>query len=263
MARVHPQALVDPSAILEDDVIVEAFAMIGPGVTVGPGTHLHPYARIVANTRLGARNQIHSHAVIGGDPQDKKYRGEETWLEVGDNNTFRECVTINRGTVQDGGITRVGSRNWVMAYVHIAHDCHLGSDTILANAVQLAGHVRVGDFAILGGLTGVHQFVQVGAHAMTGAGTTLLQDLPPYMICNGNPAQAHGLNSEGLRRRGFSASQISLLKRAYRILYKSGLGLEPAIEELRQMLLVADTEDQPVLHRLIDFLQGVGRGIVR
>lgn len=263
MALIDRNAHVDPTAVLAEDVVVEAFAVVGPRVSIGAGSRIASFARVVCNTRLGERNHLHSHAVIGGDPQDKKFKGEETWLEIGDDNTFREAVTVNRGTVQDGGVTRVGSRNWVMAYVHIAHDCQVGSDTILANAVQLAGHVRVGDFAILGGLTGVHQFVQVGAHSMSGAGTTLLQDLPPYVMCNGNPAEAHGLNSEGLRRRGYTESQISLLKRAYRLVYKSGLGLEAAIAELQTLEAGASDSDLEVLRRLTGFLQGARRGIVR
>lgn len=270
MSLIHPTAIIDSTAELDPSVQVGAFAMVGPRVRVGAGTKIHPYAQVVQDTTLGERNTIHSHAVIGGDPQDKKYAGEPTRLTIGDGNLFRECVTVNRGTVQDGGLTTVGSNNWVMAYVHIAHDCHIGSNTIIANACQVAGHVHLGDFAILGGNTGVHQFVHIGAHAMTGGGTTLLQDLPPYVICSGNPAAAHGLNSEGLRRRGFSPEQLSAIKRAYKTIYKSSLTLAEAIATLRQehsaLLSSALPSEQTAakdLERLISFLDRPGRGIVR
>jgi UDP-N-acetylglucosamine acyltransferase len=203
--------------------------------------------------------------VIGGSPQDKKYKGEATRLEIGDHNTFRECCTVNLGTVQDVGVTRIGSDNWIMAYVHIAHDCQVGSHTIMANATQLAGHVTVGDWAILGGITGVHQFVKIGAHAMTGAGTTLLQDLPPYVMANGNPAGAHGVNTEGLKRRGFSDHQIMSIRRAYNALYNSGNTLAQAIQALSdpQVIGATDASDLAAVQPLVDFLKSATRGIVR
>jgi UDP-N-acetylglucosamine acyltransferase len=226
---------------------------------------IHTYAQVIGHTRLGKANVIHSHGVIGGPPQDKKYKGEPTRLEIGDHNVFRECCTVNTGTVQDVGVTRVGHYNWIMAYVHIAHDCQVGSHTIMANATQLAGHVHVGDWAILGGITGVHQFVKIGAHAMTGAGTTLLQDLPPYVMATGNPASAHGINSEGLKRRGFSESQITVLKRAYKVLYKGGHTLSDAMALMADptQMGIADDQDRQVLDALRDFLGNVRRGIVR
>jgi len=265
MARIHPSAIVDTKARLADDVDIGAFAMIGPQVEIDAQCVIHPYAQVIGHTRLGRANVIHSHCVIGGPPQDKKYKGEPTRLEIGDHNVFRECCTVNTGTVQDVGVTRVGHYNWIMAYVHIAHDCQVGSHTIMANATQLAGHVHVGDWAILGGITGVHQFVKIGAHAMTGACTTLLQDLPPYVMATGNPASAHGINSEGLKRRGFSESQITVLKRAYKVLYKGGHTLSDAMALMADptQMGIADDQDRQVLDALRDFLGNVRRGIVR
>ena len=223
---------------------------------------------------------VHPHASLGGPPQDKKYRGEPTTLEIGDGNTFRECVTVNRGTVQDRGVTRIGDDNWVMAYVHVAHDCVIGSHTILANTTNLGGHVELGDWVILGGCTQVHQFCKVGAHAMTGTGTILLHDVPPYVMVSGNPSAPHGLNTEGLRRRGFDAATIARLKRAYRALYRSGLTLEQArvrLEAERAALPEAPASlpgasaaptapalgERDALGLLTAFLARVERGIVR
>jgi UDP-N-acetylglucosamine acyltransferase len=265
MAQIHPTALVDAKARIADSARIGAFAIIGADAEIGPNCVIHPYAQVVGHTRLGQGNTVHSHCVIGGPPQDKKYNGEPTRLEIGDYNVFRECCTVNTGTIQDGSLTRIGDRNWIMAYVHIAHDCHVGSNTIMANATQLAGHVHVGDWAILGGITGVHQFVKIGAHAMTGAGTTLLQDLPPYVMATGNPAAAHGINSEGLKRRGFSESQIAVIKRAYKTLYKSGNTLVNAIALLgdAQQMGVTGPDDQTALSLLSQFLTSATRGIVR
>lgn len=261
---IHPTAIVDPAADLHPSVEIGPFAIVGPYVTLGEGCRLHAFAQVLGHTVCGRNNTIHSHAVLGGPPQDKKYAGEPTRLELGDGNTIRECVTINTGTSQDQGVTRIGNDNWIMAYVHIAHDCQVGSHTIMANGTQLAGHVQVGDWVILGGLTGVHQFVRIGAHAMTGAGTTLLQDLPPYVMSSGNPASAHGLNSEGLRRRGFSSDTLSRLKKAYRILYKSGYTLSEAAESLRLMISqAADIASEQAVGRLLTFISEPGRGIVR
>ena len=265
MARIHPSAIVDTKARLADDVDIGAFAMIGPQVEIGAQCVIHPYAQVIGHTRLGRANVIHSHCVIGGPPQDKKYKGEPTRLEVGDHNVFRESCTVNTGTVQDVGVTRVGNHNWIMAYVHIAHDCQVGSHTIMANATQLAGHVVVGDWAILGGITGVHQFVKIGAHAMTGAGTTLLQDLPPYVMATGNPASAHGINTEGLRRRGFTETQIASLRKAYKLVYKSGSTLASALEQLGDPLSTGATSDADAaaIALFSDFLAASTRGIVR
>jgi UDP-N-acetylglucosamine acyltransferase len=236
VARIHPTALVDPSAELADDVEVGPYAVIGADVAIGAGTRILAHATLAGPSRLGAGNVVHPHASLGGPPQDKKYRGEPTMLEIGDGNTFRECVTVNRGTVQDRGVTRIGDDNWVMAYVHVAHDCAIGSHTILANTTNLGGHVELGDWVILGGCTQVHQFCKVGAHAMTATGTILLHDVPPYVMVSGNPSAPHGLNTEGLRRRGFDATTIARLKRAYRALYRSGLTLEQARERLEAEL---------------------------
>jgi UDP-N-acetylglucosamine acyltransferase len=263
MSLIHATALVDQSAALHETVEVGPFAIVGPGVVLGEACRLHAHAQVTGGAILGERNEVFSHAVIGNPPQDKKYRGEKTRLEIGSGNTFRESVTINLGTVQDGGVTRIGHGNWIMAYVHIAHDCQIGSNTIMANAAQLGGHVHVDDWAIVGGITAVHQFVRIGAHAMTGAGTTLTQDLPPYVMANGNPASPHGINIEGLRRRGFSDDVLRLLRRAYKTLYKSGMGLAQAIEVIRSESTELNGTDAAALEALIRFLEVQGRGIVR
>ena len=262
MARVHPTALVDPAAELADDVEVGPFAIVGPQVRVGSGSSIGAYSVICGRTTIGSGNRIFSHAAIGGVPQDKKYGGEDTELVIGDGNTIREFCTFNIGTAQGGGVTRVGSDNWVMAYAHVAHDCRIGDHCILANAVTLAGHVELGDWVILGGLAAVHQFCRVGSHAMAGGGTILVQDLPPFVICNGNPAEAHGLNSEGLKRRGFPAEAIATLRRAYRVLYKEGLTAAAACEQLLRMAdeVPASAAD---LRALADFVRSSTRGIVR
>jgi len=262
MARIHPTAVVEDGAELDDDVEVGPYAVVGGKVNVGAGTTIGAHAHLSGRTRIGRANRIFPYCAIGGIPQDMKYRGEDAELVIGDRNTLREFCTVNIGTADGGGATRIGDDNWIMAYVHVAHDCLVGNRTIMANSVQLAGHVVVGDWAILGGITGVHQFVRIGAHAMTGAGTTLLQDLPPYVICNGNPAQAHGINVEGLRRRGFDAEAIASLRRAYRTLYRSSLPLEQA-----RAALAAQAQSEPqaaqALQLLNDFLGATGRGIVR
>ncbi|TXT25113.1 MAG: UDP-N-acetylglucosamine acyltransferase [Gallionellaceae bacterium] len=203
-------------------------------------------------------NRIFQFCSLGEIPQDMKYAGEATRLEIGDGNTIREFCTFNLGTVQDGGVTRLGNHNWIMAYVHLAHDCQIGDHTIFANNAQLAGHVLVGDHAILGGFTVVHQFCQIGAHVITGMGTILLQDIPPYVTASGNPAAPHGINSEGLKRRGFSGDAVTAIKRAYKTLYKSGLPLEEA-----KAAVLAQADTHPELHLLADFLGGSQRGIIR
>lgn len=262
MTRIHSTALVDPAAELADDVAVGPFAVIGAKVRIGAGTSVGAHTLIDGRTTIGRGNRIFSFCAIGGPPQDKKYAGEDTLLEIGDGNTIREFCTLNTGTVQDGGRTRVGSHNWIMAYVHIAHDCRVGDHAILANSVQLGGHVHVGDWAILGGITGVHQFVRIGAHAMTGAGTTLLQDLPPFVICNGNPAQPHGINLEGLKRRGFSAATLHALRRAYKTIYKEGRTVADALAALET---AAGDDAQAAAHvrSFAAFVRDSSRGIVR
>ncbi len=253
---IHPTALVDAGARLGDNVEIGAYSVIGAGVEIGDGTWIGPHVVINGPTRIGRENRIFQFASLGEQPQDKKYAGEPTTLEIGDRNTIREFCTFNRGTVQDAGATRVGNDNWIMAYVHIAHDCQVGNQTIFANNAQLAGHVHVGDWAILGGFTVVHQFVRIGPHSMTAMGTILLQDLPPYVTAAGNPSAPHGINSEGLKRRGFSSEAIAALKRAYKALYRNGLKLEEATAQI-----AAEGLDEVKV--LSDFLAAPGRGIIR
>jgi UDP-N-acetylglucosamine acyltransferase len=257
-AAIHPTALVDSGARIGDSVEIGAYAVVGPHVEIGAGTRIGPHTVVTGHTRIGSNNRVYQFSSIGEAPQDKKYNGEPTRLEIGDNNTIREFCTLNRGTVQDVGVTRIGDDNWIMAYVHIAHDCRVGNRTIFANNAQLAGHVHIGDDAILGGFTLVHQFGRVGAHAITGLGTVVLQDVPPYVKASGNPMHPYGINTEGLRRRGFSADAIAALKRAYRTLYRSGLTLDEAKGEL-----TAQAHDWPEVQCLVDFLGVAGRGIVR
>ena len=263
MARIHPSAIVDPRAELDADVEVGAFSVIGAETHIGSGTVIGPHVVIDGHTVVGHNNRFHPFASIGGPPQDKKYRGEPTSLVIGDGNTFRESVTVNRGTVQDAGVTRIGSDNWVMAYVHIAHDCNIGNHTIFANSTNLAGHVQVGDWAIMGGCTQVHQFCKIGAHAMTGAGTVVLHDIPPFVMTSGNSASAHGLNSEGLKRRGFSPSRLQALRSAYKLLYKAGLTLDESRAALQRLEAESEPDCAADLALLNAFLTRVTRGIVR
>ena len=262
MTSVHPTALVDARAELAGDVEIGPYAIVGPQVRIGAGTSIGAHAVVSGRTTIGRGNRIFPHAVIGGIPQDKKYAGEDTELAIGDGNTIREFCTFNIGTAQGGGVTRFGSDNWVMAYVHVAHDCRVGDHCILANAAMLGGHVEIGDWVILGGLAAVHQFVRIGSHAMAGGGTILVQDLPPFVICNGNPAATHGLNSEGLKRRGFSPEAIAGLRRAYKAIYKEGLTVEAACERIAQI-----AEESPAsaaeLRALAAFVRTSTRGIVR
>ncbi len=255
---IHPSAIVEPGARLGENVGVGAYSIIGADVEIGEGTWIGPHVIVKGHTRIGRGNRIFQFCSIGEVPQDKKYSGEPTRLEIGDRNTIREFCTLNVGTAGDAGITRVGSDNWIMAYVHVAHDCQVGDHTIFANNASLAGHVRIGDWAILGGFTLVHQFVRVGAHAMTGIGTVLLQDLPPFVTAMGNTAKPYGINTEGLKRRGFTTDAIAALKRAYRTLYRSGATLERARAELALAV-----EACPEVGLLVEFLSVAGRGIVR
>jgi UDP-N-acetylglucosamine acyltransferase len=258
MSGRHPTAIIHPGARLADDVVVGAYSVIGEYVEIGAGTTVGPHVVIEGRTRIGRNNRIFQFSSLGGIPQDKKYAGEPMRLEIGDNNTIRECCTFNIGTAQDTGVTRIGNNNWVMAYVHVAHDCQIGNDIVLANSVQLAGHVSVDDHAILGAFVGAHQFCQVGAHVMVGAGSLLFQDLPPYVMVGGNPATPHGINSEGLKRRGFSSGTIMAIKRAYKTLYKSGLPLEQAKNEI-----AAQSAEHPELKLFTEFLARATRGIIR
>jgi UDP-N-acetylglucosamine acyltransferase len=255
---IHPTAVVAAGARLAQGVEIGPYCAIGPQVEVGEGSWIGAHVVIDGRTRIGRNNRVFHFASIGAPPQDKKYAGEDTSVEIGDNNTIREYVTINRGTAQDVGTTRLGNDNWVMAYVHFAHDCQIGSKTIFANACQLAGHVTVGDWAIFGATTLVHQHVHIGAHAFTGMGTYLPQDLPPYVTAAGNMARPYGLNSEGLKRRGFTPETIGALKRAYRTLYRRGLSLEDAKRELQ-----AQAADCPEVRTIVEFLEKSKRGIIR
>lgn len=255
---IHPTAIVHPAASLGRGVVVGAYSIIGEHVVIGDDTVIGPHVVINGHTRIGQHNQIFQFCSIGEAPQDKKHAGEPTRLEIGDRNTIREFCTFNRGTAQDVGVTRLGNDNWIMAYVHLAHDCQVGDQTIFANNAQLAGHVRVGDWAILGGFTVVHQFVRIGAHSITAMGTILLQDLPPYVMAAGNPAEPRSINAEGLKRRGFSSSSVAAVRRAYKTLYKSGLKLDEANVRIEE-----DSMGTPELRALSDFLAAPGRGIIR
>ena len=255
---IHPSAIVHPGARLGANVGIGAYSMVGEHVEIGSDTRIGPHVVIEGHTRIGRDNRIFQFSSLGAAPQDKKYADEPTRLEIGDGNTIREFCTLNCGTVQDAGVTRLGNGNWIMAYVHIAHDCQIGDHTIFANNAQLAGHVHVGDYAILGGFTGVHQFVRIGAHSFTAIATVLVHDLPPYVMAAGDTAKPHGINTEGLRRRGYSAAALAAIKRAYKTLYKSGLTLDQARAQLAEQARTC-AEIGP----LTDFLQSSTRGIVR
>jgi UDP-N-acetylglucosamine acyltransferase len=258
MAVVHATAIVSPDAVLADGVEVGPYSVIGAGVTVGRGTRIGPHVVIEGETRIGEDNRIFQFASVGADPQDKKYRGEASRLEIGDRNVIRECVTVHRGTVQDHGVTRIGNDNLLMAYVHVAHDCIVGSNCVLANNATLAGHVHIEDWAIMGGLSAVHQFGKVGAHAFIANNAAVTRDVPPYVMAVGQPADAHSINAEGLKRRGFTPGQIRNIRAAFRVLYRSGLKLAEAAAELERL-----AKDQPELLPLVEFLPTATRGIVR
>jgi len=255
---IHPSAIIHPGAKLGAGVSVGAYSIVGEHVEIGADTWIGPQVVIEGRTRIGKGNRIFQFCSLGSAPQDKKYAGEPTRLEIGDGNTIREFCSLNCGTVQDAGLTRLGNDNWIMAYVHLAHDCQIGDHTIFANSAQIAGHVHVGDYAILGGFTGVHQFVRVGAHSFTAIATVLVHDLPPYVMAAGDSAKPYGINVEGLRRRGFSAESLAAIKRAYKTLYKSGLTLDQAKARLAEQAGTC-AEIAP----LAEFLQGATRGIVR
>lgn len=255
---IDPRAAVDPSAEMAEDVAVGPFAVIGPEVRIGAGTEVGAHAVIEGPTRIGRDNRIHAFASVGTDPQDKKFTGETTRLEVGDGNTVREFVTINRGTAGGGGVTRIGDDNWIMAYVHIAHDCVIGSHTVFANNATLAGHVAIEDHVILGGFTLVHQFCRMGAHSFTAMGSAINRDVPPFVMVAGHMAVPRGINTEGLKRRGFSAERISAIRRCYKVLYRSGLRLEQALDKLR-----AEADDNPDIRQLAGFIAHSQRSIVR
>lgn len=258
MASIHPTAIVSAGARLATDVSVGAFSIVGAEVQVDEGTTIASHVVIAGRTRIGRRNRIFQFASVGDIPQDRKYGGEPTATEIGDDNVIREFVSINAGTAHDRGTTTIGDRNWLLAYSHIAHDCVIGNDTTFSNNAQLAGHVVIGDYAVLGGFVGVHQFCRVGAHAMVAAGSIVLQDVPPFVTAAGYPATPRGINSEGLRRRGFSAGEVAAVRRAYKALYRAKLPLEEAREAI-----VAEAKAVPALALLDAFLETPGRGIIR
>jgi len=262
MSKIHPTAIVDPQAQLDSSVEVGAYSIVGPNVRIDAGTVIGPHVVIDGHTTIGKDNKFFQFCSIGAAPQDKKWQGEPTRLEVGDRNTVREFVSFNLGTVQDEGVTRLGNDNWISAYVHLAHDCQVGSNTIFSNNAQLAGHVHVGDWAILSGFVGVHQFCKIGAHAFIGMYTSLTQDVPPYVLVSGNPAGARGVNLEGLKRRGFTREQLDGIRSAYKLLYRNGLTLEES-----KAALQAEEERLPAaandIRLLRDFLSTASRGIVR
>lgn len=255
---IHATAIIDPRAKLGVNVRVGAYSVIDGDVEIGDGTTVGHHAVITGHTKIGRDNRIFHFVSLGEANQDKKYAGEPTKLDIGDRNTIREYCSFNRGTVQDNGVTKIGNDNWLMAYVHIAHDCKVGNNTTIANCTQLAGHVEVGDWATLGGFTGVHQFVKIGAHAMCGVSSVVLMDIPPYVTVGGQPIVAAGVNAEGLKRRGFTAEQIANVKRAYKTLYRSGLSFTEAKEALAK-----DASAFPEIKTLVDFLFASSRGIVR
>jgi UDP-N-acetylglucosamine acyltransferase len=262
MTVIHPTAIVDPKAELDDSVEVGAYSIIGPNVRIGARTKIGPHVVVDGHTIIGCDNNFFQFSSIGGQPQDKKYGGEPTRLEIGDRNLVREFCTLNCGTAQDAGVTRVGSDNWFLAYVHIAHDCVVGNNTIFSNNASLAGHVHVGDWVIMSGFSAVHQFCQIGDHAFVGMTTSVTQDVPPFVLVSGNPAVAHGINIEGLKRRGFTREQIGDLRNAYKLIYKSGLTLE----EAKSALLKAEADSAgsaSYLRLMRDFLDSSTRGIVR
>jgi UDP-N-acetylglucosamine acyltransferase len=255
---IHPTAIVGADAKIAADVEVGPYSVIGENVEIGPGCRLGPHAVITGHTRLGRGNRVFQFASVGEVPQDKKYKGEVTRLEIGDDNVIREFCTLHAGTVQGGGVTRIGNDNLFMAYVHVAHDCDIGDHTVLANGATLGGHVRIGDYAILGGFTAVHQFCQIGAHVITAGGSLVALDIPPFMMVGGEFASARGLNNEGLKRRGFSAESLAALKRAYKTIYRSGMTLDEA-----KRALAEQAAEAPEVGQLLEFLSRSERGIIR
>lgn len=255
---IHPSAIIDPSAVIADDVSIGPFAVIGAGVEIGAGCEIASHVVINGPTKIGKNNRIFQFASIGEEPQDKKYHGEDTLLEIGDNNLIRESVTINRGTVQGGGITRIGHNNWIMAYVHVAHDCLVGNDNIFANNASLAGHVLIDDYVILGGFTLVSQFNYLGSYSFSAMGSVISRNIPPYVLVSGHMAKPVGVNVEGLRRHQFSDKQIRNIRQAYKLLYRSGLKLEEAEQSLDKI-----EQEGSELVLLKDFLAKQEGGIIR
>jgi UDP-N-acetylglucosamine acyltransferase len=255
---IDPHALVSPQARLAPDVEVGPFSIVGPEVEIGAGCVIGPHVVITGRTRIGPGNRFHPFASIGDAPQDKKYRGEPTRLEIGARNVFRESCTVNRGTAHGEGVTRIGDDNLFMAYAHVAHDCIVGSQAVFANCAALGGHVHIGDWVILGGLTAVHQFVKIGAHAFLAGGAIVQRDVPPYVMVAGNPAEPHAVNSEGLKRRGYDEEQIRRIRDAYRILYRSELRLSEALERLQPL-----AAEHPEIRLFLEFIGSSTRSLVR
>jgi UDP-N-acetylglucosamine acyltransferase len=258
VSGIDPRAVISPKAELAEGVTVGPYAVIEDGVSIGKGTWVGPHAVIKGITTIGEGNKIFQFASIGDAPQDLKYKGEPTRLQIGDRNVFREFTTMNRGTAQGGGLTVIGSDNLFMAYTHVAHDCRVGNKIVMANYATLAGHVELGDWVIMGGYSGTHQFTKVGAHAFLGNNAAVTRDVPPYVMAVGTPAVPHSINSEGLKRRGFTPEQIRGLKNAYRVLYRSDLKLDDAVAELRKM-----AETEPVIQPMLDFIAASTRSLVR
>lgn len=258
MTAIHSTAIVSAEAELDGSVSVGPYAVIGPGVRIGAGTTIGSHALLKGPATIGCDNRIFGFAVIGEDPQDKKYGGEATRLEIGDRNTFREFCTVHRGTAQDKGVTRIGNDNWIMAYVHIAHDCIVANDVICSNNTTLAGHVEVGDYVICSGFSAIHQFCRLGAHSFLGGFAAITRDVPPYVMVGGQPTGPHGINTEGLKRRGFDAAQLRNLKDAYRILYREGLQLAEARDRIAAL-----AESQPELRVLVAFIDSSERSLIR
>ncbi|MEP6996724.1 MAG: acyl-ACP--UDP-N-acetylglucosamine O-acyltransferase [Betaproteobacteria bacterium] len=258
MTSVHSTAIIAASAALAGDVVIGPYTVVGPDTAIGEGTSIGAHVVIAPRTRIGRHNRVFQFASVGEIPQDRKYTGDPTHTVIGDGNVIREFVTIHAGTAQDKGVTTIGDGNWLLAYSHIAHDCVIGNGTTFSNNAQLAGHVIIDDYAVLGGFVGVHQFCRVGTHAMLAAGSIVLQDVPPYVTVSGSPATPRGTNSEGLRRRGFSGGDISAIRRAYKTLYRQGLALEDA-----RAAIAAAAVAVPALRALSAFLETPGRGIIR
>lgn len=258
MSGIDPRAIVSPKAELASDVVVGPYTVIGDGVKIGAGTWIGPHAVVEGPTTVGENNKIYQFASIGGPPQDLKYKGEPTRLEVGDRNVFREFTTMNRGTAGGGGVTSIGSDNLFMAYAHVAHDCRVGSKIVMANYATLAGHAEIGDWVIMGGYAGTHQFSKVGAHAFIANDCKVTRDIPPYVMAVGSPAQAHSINSEGLKRRGFSPEQIRNIKNAFRVLFRSDMLQKDALAELQSRVPA-----QPELKIFVDFIGESTRSLAR
>jgi UDP-N-acetylglucosamine acyltransferase len=258
VSGIHEKALVDPRAKIADDVEIGAFSIVGPDVSIAPGCWIGSHVVITGRTTIGRNTRIFQFASIGEEPQDKKYNGEDTELIIGENNTIRELCTFSRGTAQGGGKTIIGDNNWIMACVHIAHDCRLGDNIIMANNASLAGHVTVGDWAILSGYSLIHQFCSVGEHSFTSFASHVNQSIPPYVTVSGEKAKAKGINSEGLKRRGYTSDQIRQVRRAYKLLYRSGIPLE---EARQQLALMAEEHDE--IKPWVDFLATTEKSFIR